>query len=202
MTKLIYNWGINDSSDNVYVTEKINGKLFIVWQCPYYRDWCSMLSRVLSKSRSENYSEITICESWKYFTNFKNWVDTQTNRDWRNCELDKDFLSTENKIYSPETCVYISSQVNSFICDRKGSRGQFLIGVTFHKHRKKFVAQCANPFGKTAYEKRGYLAGFDSEEEAHLAWKSKKHEYACQLAELEDDCRVSEVLRNIYRSEL
>lgn len=198
MSKLIYGWGINDADYNVYKTETIDGKRKNVWQCPYYRDWCSMLSRVFGK-KGFTYKNILICDEWKFFTNFKSWVDNQPNKNWENCQIDKDFLSRESKIYSPETCVYISAKLNSFITERANDRGLYLLGVTWHKHRQVFVAQCANPFGETAYEKRGYIGGFSNEIDAHFAWKTKKHEYALLLAKTESDYRVVERLTNMYK---
>lgn len=199
MTELVYGWGINDADRNVYKTETTNGKRKNIWQCPYYRDWCSLLSRVFSKKTGATYKSVLICDEWKLFSNFKKWVDGQPNRNWEDCQIDKDFLSKENKIYSPETCVYISAKLNSFITERTNDRGLYKIGVTWHKHRKLFVAQCANPFGKTAYEKRGYIGGFNTEIEAHFAWKEKKHEYALLLAKNESDNRVVDKLSNMYK---
>ena len=91
MTKLIYGWGINDVYCNVYKTETSDGKRKNVWQCPYYRDWCSLLSRVFSKKTGTTYKNVLICDEWKLFSNFKKWVDSQPNRNWENCQIDKDF---------------------------------------------------------------------------------------------------------------
>ncbi len=193
----VYGVGINDADYAVYRTEKENGKSKIIWQCPYYRDWCSMLSRAYSTNRGVTYQNVKVCDEWKHFTNFKRWVITQPNKDWENSSLDKDFIG-DGITYSPENCVYISKKLNGFITDRTNDRGLYLVGVTWHKHRKIFVAQCANPFGVSNYEKRGYIGGFVTEEEAHEAWRSKKHEYSCKLAEYEKDPRVVNVLRTRY----
>lgn len=197
---MLSNWGVNDAEYNVYVTTKVEGKTVIVWQCPIYRDWYSMINRAYGDTKgNKSYVNVTVCEEWKYFSNFRKWVlEEQPNKNWESCCLDKDLLVKGNKIYSPNTCAYISVGVNSFLTDRKADRGKYLLGVTFHKHRKCFVAQCANPFGITAYEKRGYIGGFDTEIDAHLAWKAKKHEYACMLADLETDPRVINALKEYY----
>jgi len=34
--------------------------------------------------------------------------------------------------------------------------------------------------------------------DAHLAWKQQKHEYACLLADLQEDSRVADALRQRY----
>ena len=37
-----------------------------------------------------------------------------------------------------------------------------------------------------------------SEYEAHEAWKARKHEHACKLADIQSDVRVAKVLRTRY----
>ena len=59
---------------------------------------------------------------------------------------------------------------------------------------RKFTAQCNNPITK-GREGCGY---FDCPEKAHASWKRRKHEIACQLAELQTDQRVSKALRSRY----
>lgn len=195
---MFYDFGINDADYNVYKTEKVGSKSHIVWQCPIYRDWYAMLKRAYDNKLQVTYDDVTVCNEWRSFMKFREWVLTQPNKNWQNCALDKDLLCKGNKVYSPQTCCYVDKAINSFLTDRRHSRGEYPIGVTWHKHRKCFVAQCSNPFGVTDYEKRGYIGGFDSEIDAHLAWKSKKHEYACKLADIQDDERIASALRRYY----
>lgn len=192
------NFGTNDADYNVYKTERVGSKLKIIWQCPIYRDWYAMINRVYGSNSLPSYNDNSICDEWGSFMKFREWVLSQPNKDWQNCSLDKDILFKGNTVYSPEKCCYVDQLVNSFITDRGAVRGQFMLGVTWHKHRKCFVAQCANPFGVTPYEKRGYIGGFATEQEAHLAWKAKKREYAYILAEMQDDKRIADALRGYY----
>lgn len=113
-----------------------------------------------------------------------------------NCQLDKDFLYSGNKHYSAETCVFITRQVNCFIADNVKARGQYMIGVSFAHKKNPYVAKCSNPFNP-----RGsvHIGQYATEMEAHLAWKAKKHEYACMLADLQTDTRVKEILENKYK---
>lgn len=189
-----------------YVVQKketigyVNGKRkqVLIWECPYYSKWRDMVVRCYSKklhNRYPTYIGCTIQPDWLHLGNFIKWVDSQPNRDWVDCSLDKDFLVQGNKIYSPDTCVFISSGLNNFITDRCSSRGKYLTGVCWQKNASKFVANCSDPF-KTD---KMYIGLFDSEIEAHLAWKAKKYEYACRLADLQTDRRVAEVLRTRYK---
>lgn len=198
--KLVYGWGINDIDYPVTRYGVVNNKQKIIWTCPYYEDWAKMIQRCFDQKRIikfPTYKNCTICEEWKYFSNFIKWVDSQPNRDWQNCCLDKDILCKDEKTYSPETCAYITKELNGFILDSRKSRGILMIGVTYGDSKQKpFRSRCNNPFtGKCEY-----LGLFSSELEAHLAWKAKKHEHACNFAKLQKDERLIKKLTEMYNN--
>lgn len=192
---LICGWGINDVCHPVHRTERVNGVQRQLWVCPYYRDWKDMITRCFDNKRP-TYENCSVCEHWKYLSNFIKWVDSQPNRDWINCQLDKDFVVTGNKIYSPDTCVYIPQNINTFINLRSNRRGAYMLGVCAARDSKinPYQAHCNNPFTG----RRDYLGYFPTELEAHKAWQYKKHEHSCRLADLQDDPRVSKMLRERY----
>jgi hypothetical protein len=117
-------------------------------------------------------------------------------QDWEGKQLDKDLLGAENKEYGPNNCVFVPQIVNSFLIGRCNGCGEFPLGVTSNKKVRKFIAQCWNPFTT----KREHLGYFDCPNQAHLAWKRRKHELACQLADSEHvtDERVAQALRTRY----
>lgn len=200
MTRLVHNWGVNDVNYNVTRYAVLDGKKKQVWVCPYYSKWKGILERgccPLYKNKYPSYKDVIVCETWKYLSNFIEWVDEQPNRNWMNCEPDKDLLSVENKVYSPSTVVFIGKRENYFTTDRAALRGEYMIGVSPSRTSKKnpYMAQCHNPFTT----KQEYLGLFPTELQAHKAWKEKKHYYACQLAELQQDSRVADALRNLYK---
>ena len=195
--KLVHGWGINDSDGYVIRSERINGKRKQVWRCPYYDRWYKMVTRCYSpklQTKFQTYKGCSVCDEWKYFSNFKKWMMTQ---DWEGKDLDKDFLVKGNKKYSPETCVFMHHRVNSFVTDSGVARGECLIGASWKTQSGKFVARCKNPFTS----KEEHLGYFTCETEAHLAWKKHKHEMSCQLADSEyvTDERVRIALRNWYK---
>lgn len=193
----IYGVGICDVNYNISRTEEVNGKRKVMWICPYYKKWSGILERCYSEAfhkKHPTYKDCTICEEWKYLSNFIKWVDSQPNRDWQNCSPDKDLLIVGNKIYSPETTVFVSKEVNCFLVDSKIRRGDTMIWSHVTPCGKKWRSQCSDNFTKS----KGYIGVFDTEMEAHLAGKAKKHEYACQLADLQDDPRVADALRQRY----
>ena len=188
-TKLVYGVGINDSVLPVVQTEIIDGKKTNTWTCSYYKKWRTMLQRCTSKSVQDkypNYKGCYICDEWKYFSNFKRWVDSQPNKDWENCELDKDLLFRGNKCYSPDTCIFVSSKVNTFINNKCSE----FVGASWNKSGGKFQSRVRNPFtGKDEY-----LGLFYTQQEAHAAWKTRKLEFVSDLVRLEPDSRIKDLL--------
>lgn len=55
-------------------------------------------------------------------------------------ELDKDILVKGNKIYSPDTCVFVPQRINTLIVGANRIRGEFPIGVYYDKQKKRYIA--------------------------------------------------------------
>ncbi len=193
--KKVYGVGINDADYVVRKNETIgyvNGKQKQKksWECPYYKAWGSMLRRCYSvkfQERQPTYIGCTVSEEWITFSNFKSWMEKQ---DFEGMELDKDLLFEGNKVYSAETCVFVSPLVNTFANEGGSARGECLIGVNWHKTAEKFRANCNNPFTK----KLEYLGLFTCEVKAHNAWLKRKLELARLLAAEQSDPRVAKAL--------
>ena len=200
-TRLIHGWGIADVDYTTHKTEVIAGKQVIVWRCPYYVRWSGIITRCFDtrfQEKRATYKDCTVCEEWKYLSNFIKWVDSQPNKNWQNCDLDKDLLIEGNKHYSPDNCVFIDPKINNFLTDGFKRRGKLSLGVSLEKKssKKPFISTCNNPFRERRHS--GYVSAFPTELEAHKAWQAKKHEYACQLADLQEDERVAKALRERY----
>lgn len=197
--KLVCGVGVNDSD---YVVRKeetignVDGKRRrkLVWVCPYYQAWADMLNRCYStkyQNRQPTYKGCSVSEEWHTFSVFKNWMEKQ---DWEGNHLDKDLLFEGNKIYSQETCCFVTRMVNNFTLDSGATRGELPIGVYWSKEKNKFMSSCRNPFTK----KREYLGYFTCEEAAHNAWLKRKLELAHELAAIQTDQRVAKALVNRY----
>jgi len=196
--KLVYGVGINDAGYVVvkWETIEVNGvrKRKRVWECPYYRTWTNMLERCYStkfQERWPTYKGCSVSEEWLRFSNFKRWMESQV---WEWMQLDKDILFAGNKVYSGETCVFVTSIVNTFTVDCRASRGEWLVGVYWNKEKGKFMSQCSNPFTN----KREHLGLFTCEKEAHQAWIKRKLELAHLLAAEQTDERVAKALIERY----
>jgi len=179
--RLVFGVGLNDAE--YPVSPVVNGKRI---QCPFYRTWKSMLCRCYSEKYQLKYPTYIGCSvylGWHTFSNFKVWMETQ---DWEGKQLDKDLLVPGNKIYSPETCLFVSGQVNNFMISADSIRGEWPVGVSWHKGVEKFMATCHN-LGKG----QKHLGYFDSPDEASDAYWTYKCRLAEELAKLQIDERVA-----------
>lgn len=177
--KLIYNIGIND----------LKGEA----SSKFYQTWYNLLQRCYSEVYQKNkptYIGCSVCEDWLTFSKFKAWMETQ---DWEGKQLDKDILFPGNKVYSPETCVFVSREINNFLTEGKSSKGLYPIGVSFDRSSNKFRSQCTINAIPT------HLGSFDTPEEAHIAWKSKKLALALQIASKQSDSRTAQALIERYQ---
>ena len=187
--KLIYGFAKNDSKEPC--SKNILGKKITD---PRYRTWINLLQRAFCekyKAKFPTYENCTVCDEWLIYSNFKRWMDLQ---DWQGKQLDKDILLAGNKHYCPELCVFVSKELNYFLTANDAKRGDWPLGVNWHKDSGSFVAQCSDPFTK----KRGYIGLFSCPEQAHLAWKKRKHEIACRLADEQKDERIAKALRERF----
>lgn len=195
MGKLVYGVGINDADYSLYKIEFINGKQVNTWSCPFYQKWVSMLSRCYNEKLHNKHPSYIGCHSipeWHYFMTFRAWMIGQ---DWEGKQLDKDILFPGNKLYGPDTCVFVDQKVNKFITERQNHRGEWPIGVHFYKRYNKFNADCCD----VVTGKRKNLGYFNTPEEAHKAWLDFKLQQAYILASEQSDIRVAEALINRYK---
>lgn len=197
--RMVRGVGLNDADYSVQKKEEmpyVNGKRKqrVVWTCPYYARWKGMIERCYStkmQERNPTYKGCTVSDEWLTFSKFKIWMESQC---WEGKHLDKDILIEGNKVYSSDTCVFVSREVNNFTNDHGSGRGEWLIGVYWNKKLNKFQASVGNPFTN----KRDHLGLFACEQEAHEAWLKRKLELAKELASIQEDPRVAKALIERY----
>lgn len=83
----------------------------------YYR-WKNMIQRCydkkVHKKYKPEYKDKSVCEEWLNYSNFKIWFDEHYVPCKNNqIDLDKDLLVQGNKVYSPETCVFLLHYQNT-----------------------------------------------------------------------------------------
>jgi hypothetical protein len=184
MAGLVFGVGVND------VSPISDGGVHI----PAYAAWKNMLKRCYDfnwQEANKTYKGCTVCREWMTFSAFKLWFDKNYIDGW---QIDKDLLVTENKIYSPYTCVFVPKWLNTFTTAHTSARGDFPIGVFYHKKKMRYIAQISD--GSV----RVHLGGFSTPAAAHLAWHNAKLDIAHRYKEMCDmiDPRLFEgVIRKI-----
>lgn len=157
--------------------------------------WICMLQRCYSHKcsiKNPTYKDCTVCDEWHNYQNFASWYKENYPTDGKCYQLDKDMKVIGNKVYSPDTCMFVSQVVNVFTIDAGASRGDCLIGVSWHKVKGKFISRCNNPItGKVEQ-----LGAFNTELSAHTAWRERKSELAYELAMVQGREEVKQALLN------
>jgi len=156
---LVCGVGMNDFHDRVL----IDGRAI-----RSYDTWHSMLRRCYAKSdlsRRPTYTVCSVADSWLSFSTFEKWY---TENYVEGYQLDKDILIQGNKVYSPDTCVFVPQALNGLLEDSRGSRGVHPIGV----------ARCGTGFQATIRlnSRNVYLGRGATPQLAHKLWQLKKAE--------------------------
>ena len=138
--------GIDKNGNVPKAKEFKDGKWCITWE---YNKWQNMLKRCFDnklKEKYPTYKSATCCDRWLCFANFlEDFEILKQEYNWSADEklnLDKDTLYKGNKIYSLENCVLVPDCINKLFIKCDAKRGQYPVGVTYHKQRKKYQAQC------------------------------------------------------------
>ena len=83
-----------------------------------YSVWNNMIERCYS-GKYKNYSDVEVCEQWKDYTKFKSWVKTTQRGNRFGWAIDKDLMNGEQRIYSPETCVFLPAEINFMLSNKR-----------------------------------------------------------------------------------
>ena len=145
-----------------------------------YMLWCDMLRRCYSETfqkKRPTYKDCEASENFKSYEYFYEWCHKQVGFGKEGWHLDKDLLIKGNKVYSEDSCIFIPSDVNLVLTKRTSSRGQHLIGVSWHKRGKAFMARVNKNKGK-----QEYLGSFKTETEAFNAYKQAKEYFIKEQA--------------------
>lgn len=149
--KRIYGVGLNDMVGKPHNKE-------------YLKRWRLMLMRCYLESYQKinpTYRGVVVCEEWKTFSNFHNWCESWG--DIKGLSLDKD--SGGKRIYSPETCVFVTSKLNSAMVMGSNKNYRFRGG--------SYEVSCAGR----------YVGSFKTQEDATSAFKKAKKLYIEKLLE-------------------
>lgn len=131
------------------------------------------------KNIEKTYQDVTMCEEWKNFQNFAKWVeDNYYECNGEKMCIDKDILIKGNKVYSPNTCIFVPKSINSLFISGKTIRGDLPIGVSIEKSTGKFKASCGNGHNESIY-----LGCYNTPQEAFNVYKNFKEMVIKQVAD-------------------
>lgn len=137
--------------------------------------WKNMLKRCYSEvsfKKSPSYEQCLTSETFNHYQQFKTWCNSQLGFGNTGWELDKDILVKRNKVYSEDTCCFVPKEINLLLVKHDKGRGDYLLGVDYHKNRKQFRARCSDK----------HLGWFNTELEAFRAYKQAKEAYIKEVA--------------------
>ena len=142
-----------------------------------YNAWNNMIKRCYNedyRSLVPSYKNVTVCEEWYNFQNFAEWYSNNYpfSISGINFSLDKDLLQydAENKIYSPETCIFLPEKINTYLAVNKSNNTSGVTGVNFDKNRNKWMCRVRD-FSKSVNVN---LGRFIDIEEAKRTYKEFK----------------------------
>lgn len=145
-----------------------------------YKTWINMLKRCYDSKFQEKhptYKGCTVCPEWHNFQVFAEWYYSHVYEVGNErMSLDKDILKKGNKVYSPDTCVFVPQFINTLFTKSNKTRGKYPLGVT--KNGNNFQAQLNKGNGKHIY-----LGTYTTANEAFQAYKMAKEKYIKEVAE-------------------
>lgn len=149
----------------------------------------------VAMEKRQTYAECVVREDWHDFQDFAKWCYGQKGFNEDRWQLDKDILVKGNKIYAPENCCFVPSDINALFTKRQAERGLYPIGVYEHSPGN-FRATCSNEF----MDERKFSGPLRATpEEAFYDYKERKEKVIKQRAEFykdKIDPRVYEALIN------
>lgn len=174
------------------------GQCFEVINLYWFREkYKSMLNRTIGlkdgfelDSRKRTYINCKLCDEWLDYDNFLKWtIDNYwTYKDEVMC-IDKDLLIPNNKLYSPDTCVFLPNSFNVAIALNKSSK-YGLCGVYNNGGRNKCWV------GRAQRRDKIIRKSFYTPLDAQKWYIQEKNNYIHQLAE--DDKNL--IPQNVYEA--
>lgn len=179
---------------------KENGRITRV-----YTTWHSMLNRCYDDKfykRRPTYKDCRVSEKFLNFQNFGMWDEENYYKiEGERIALDKDILYKHNKIYSPETCIYVPERINTLFTKSDNYRGDSVIGTHCLKNGKYQVHCCLlNP--KTGKSKNKYLGIYDTQQKAFEIYKYYKEKNIKEVADYYKDKIPQKLYNAMYGYEV
>lgn len=143
------------------------------------------------------YEGCSYAEEWKDFQLFAAWCDDNYMEGY---QLDKDTKVLGNKIYSPDTCVFLPVTLNSYVASLSMADDKAPLGIYYKERDKKYYSQGHD----VLTSKRKHLGCFKDPQIAYdkfVEYKLIRLEY--NLAQYKEvDSKIKENIRLMTHNKL
>ena len=156
-------------------------KAYVTWKNMLARCYCPKIHK-----KRPTYVGVTVCDEWLDFQKFARWFEKEN---IEGTDIDKDLLVNGNKLYSPDTCIFVPPEVNTLLLNNKASRGKYMLGATRSKGSRKFAAKCRGRTNKSVH-----IGYFNTELEAHNAYCEYKYTLIKEVANEQSNLRLKQAL--------
>ena len=164
-----------------------------------YDTWNKMLERCYGEKYQKihpTYKDCEVCDDWLNFQTFAKWyyLNYYICDGDRMC-LDKDILYKNNKVYSPDNCIFVPARINKLFTKRQQCRGESPIGTQIDKKCTNtiYIVTCHG-----CDNKMHYLGRYRSFDEAFNVYKEFKEHTIKNVAEQYKDNIPSKLYNALY----
>lgn len=195
-------YGVGYLGQGEYKSKGKDGKL-----TKAYTTWKNMLHRCYDPyelNKEPTYIDCYVCDEWLCFQNFAKWFyKNYYEIPNQKMQLDKDILCKGNKIYSPETCIFISRRINVLFTKSNNTRGEYPIGVSYHKGNDALRVSCSITDECGKYKQK-FLGNFPLNRpfQAFYTYKVFKENYIKQVADEYKNLIPQKLYDAMYRYEV
>lgn len=147
---------------------------------PAYASWSGIIQRGYCpefKRSNPSYFDVSVCDEWHDFQCFSEWFLLQANSVTPGFQLDKDLRVIGCREYSPESCSFVPSHINSLLNDCAENRGPYPQGVSFDEKRGLYRARIHMDGSSRC------LGRYSSVVDAQAAYANTKEAYVRVMAE-------------------
>jgi hypothetical protein len=133
-----------------------------------YKLWNHMINNSYNdKNRSKRTpdKDWQVCEEWQNYQTFAKWYDENYIKGF---SIDKNIIKKGNKIYCPDYCTFVPTEIGNLFNKAESTRGDCPIGVYYEKSRNKYRAYV------NIDSKPVKLGRYNTPEEAFLVHKKAK----------------------------
>ena len=168
----VYGVGYLGEGVHIKTVKRKATKVYDIWKAMLARCYCNIFQQ-----KQKTYLGCSVCDEWHNFQVFAEWY---VNHEFYGLgyDLDKDILSKGNKIYSPDTCCLVPSEVNRVIVEKERNGRVLPTGIWKRGDSGAYTSKVMGEDGSVKS-----LGVFRSADSALIAYKAARENRVKQVAE-------------------